>query len=417
MPLCAFDAALARAWLMEPAALAQLFDIADRHGDPEALAARLGQPLDNTRAVEVRDGVAIVPVIGPIFRYANLFTELSGATSTQVLATDIRAALDDRGVRALVLDINSPGGEATGINELAQMIATARAEKPVVAYVGGMAASAAYWLASAAGDVVIDPTALLGSIGVVMARQLSGADPKGRRTLEFVSSNAPLKRADPESDAGRAEMQRLVDDLEAVFIGAVAGYRRTTPARVTTDFGRGGLLVGKAAITAGMADRLGSLEAVIAGPFERAGYRPFGTSRARTATTRGTPSVNISTTAELQAALAAGADPAALEIATVDVEALKATVIAAERARINALLAIKAEGFEREIAAAIADGSSPEVTALAILQTQRDRGITLEDIRRDGLAQRITHAPAPSGDLSSRNAVLNSWDSAFDKAK
>lgn len=91
----AFELAAARPWLMLPDALETLMAVADRQGNPEALEARLGRPLDNTRTVTVRDGVAVIPVVGPIFRYANLLTRISGATSTQELATDFQAALDD----------------------------------------------------------------------------------------------------------------------------------------------------------------------------------------------------------------------------------------------------------------------------------------------------------------------------------
>ncbi|KEZ65412.1 hypothetical protein C5I_0136090, partial [Pseudomonas syringae pv. syringae FF5] len=111
----------------------------------------------------VRNGVAIIPVVGPVFRYANLFTEISGATSTQVLATDLQSALDDPSIKSIILNIDSPGGVAAGINELADQIHAGRARKRIVAYVGGTGASAAYWLASAASEIVIDETALLGS--------------------------------------------------------------------------------------------------------------------------------------------------------------------------------------------------------------------------------------------------------------
>src|SRR5690554_2801336 len=104
----AFELAASQPWLMLPSALDSLLAIADRLGDPEALEARLGKPLDNTRAVTLRDGVAVIPVTGPIMRYANMFTRISGATSTQELATDLQAALDNPQVKAIVLNIDSP---------------------------------------------------------------------------------------------------------------------------------------------------------------------------------------------------------------------------------------------------------------------------------------------------------------------
>lgn len=89
----ALELAASQPWLMLPDALDNLLAISDRMGDPVALATKRGERLEETRSVSLRNGVAVVPVIGPIFRYANLFTEISGATSTQVLATDIQRAL------------------------------------------------------------------------------------------------------------------------------------------------------------------------------------------------------------------------------------------------------------------------------------------------------------------------------------
>lgn len=269
----AFHVSASRLWLIQEESLQQILAIAERLTDPQALQTQLGRRLENTRSVSMVDGVAVIPITGPIFRYANIFTEISGATSTQVLATDIRTALDNPYVTGIVLDINSPGGEATGINELAGMIHRARTIKPVIAYGGGSVSSAAYWLASAASDIVIDATALVGSIGVVAAYlDTSKRDEKSDvRRIEIVSSSSPNKRLDPTSDAGRLDIQQRVDALADVFVNAVATYRHTTSEKVLADYGRGGVLVGSAAVTAGMADRIGSLDRVIA---ELAGRLP-----------------------------------------------------------------------------------------------------------------------------------------------
>jgi len=262
----AFNLAASRPWFIQSEWLETILSIADGFGDPQALQTKLGRPLDNTRTVRMVDGVAVIPITGPIFRYANLFTEISGATSTQVLATDIRSAIDNPYVTGIALDINSPGGEATGINELANLIYMARDKKPIVAYAGGSMSSAAYWIGSAASEVVADATAIIGSIGVVMSYlDTSKRDEKSDvRRIEIVSSSSPDKRLDPNTDAGRAKVQAMVDALADVFIGAVAKHRRTTPEKVASDFGRGGVMVGAQAKAAGMIDRIGSLETVIA---------------------------------------------------------------------------------------------------------------------------------------------------------
>lgn len=255
------------AWAMTPEALQTLLEIAERQNEtPEAVAARLGRKLENTYRVEMRDGVAVLPVEGPLFRYANLFTQLSGATSYELLARDFAAALEDKSVRAIVLNVNSPGGEVDGVNELADMIYAARGKKPIVAYVGGMGASGGYWIAAQADEIVIDETAILGSIGVRMAViDTSEAEAKaGRKTYTIVSSQSPHKVADLESDEGRARVQQRIDALAEVFVEKVARARGVTRDKVLSDFGGGDVFVGRDAINAGLADRIGSLEQVIA---------------------------------------------------------------------------------------------------------------------------------------------------------
>jgi signal peptide peptidase SppA len=262
----AFVYAADRPWAITEAGLRQILEIAERtNPNPEAVAAKLGRPLENTRTVEVRDGVAVIPVTGPIFRYANLFTEISGATSIEVLARDFSQALDDPGVRAIVLNVNSPGGEADGVNELSRMIYEARGRKPTIAYVGGLGASGAYWLASAADQIVAEESALLGSVGVVATfRDTRERDAKaGVVTYEIVSSQSPLKRPDPATDAGRGQIQQIVDAQAEILVNAVARNRGVSPERVLGDFGQGNLVPAVQAVRAGMVDRLGTFESVI----------------------------------------------------------------------------------------------------------------------------------------------------------
>ena len=265
MTFRAIDIALGAPWAMEPLALQGLLNIAARDHDatPEALEAYRAKALANGERAEIRGGVAIIRAIGPMFKRANLLTEISGATSYDVMRRDLQAAVDESKVHAILLDVDSPGGEASGANELARAIYAARRVKPITAYVGGTGASAAYWIAAAAGEVVVDPLALLGSIGVQVAmREQSPA--KGSTNYRFVSSQSPMKNAGPGTVAGAAATQRLVDRLADVFVESVALYRGVTPATVLSDFGQGGVFVGAAAVKAGLADRVGSFESVIA---------------------------------------------------------------------------------------------------------------------------------------------------------
>jgi signal peptide peptidase SppA len=258
----AFDLAASLPWAITEDALATLLRVAARKDlDPAAVAAQLGRPLVNTQTVEERAGVAILPVTGPIFRYANLFTEVSGATSLEILARDFRAALDNPQIDSILLNIDSPGGQANGVAEFAAMIHAARDVKPIVAYVGGIGASAAYWIACACGEIVAAPTAILGSIGVVAAVPDPHADGE---TITFVSSQSPHKRPDPTTKGGKAEIQRTIDALASEFVDAVAQYRGVTAETVVEHFGSGGVNLGRQAVPLGMADTLGSYEATVA---------------------------------------------------------------------------------------------------------------------------------------------------------
>jgi signal peptide peptidase SppA len=216
--------------------------------------------MDKTRTAKRRDGVAIVPVNGPISRYAGMFEEMCGGTSVETFAKDFHAAIDDPMCKAVMLDIDSPGGQASGIGELANMIRQGSAKKPVCAYVGSMACSAAYYLASAAPEIVAHESATLGSIGVIS--QVDARTKPGVYTI--VSSQSPLKDAMPDSESGRNEWQSWVDALADVFVKDVADYRGVSAEKVLAEFGCGGVKVGKAALDAGMIDSLGDYESTLA---------------------------------------------------------------------------------------------------------------------------------------------------------
>lgn len=387
----ALELAAGRPWLITSEALDTVMSVADRQGDVEALEARLGRSLDNTRNVTVRDGVAVILVTGPIFRYANLFTEISGATSTQVLATDFQAAFDDPAIKAIIPVFDSPGGEATGINELGDLIYNMRGRKRVVAYVSGMAASAGYWIASAAEEVVVDDTAQLGSVGVVLSLR-KREDKPGEKSYEIVSSNAPNKRPDLETEAGMAQLQARTDELASVFLDKVARNRGIPREEVNDRFRQGGIATGALAVEAGMADRLGSLESLIA---ELAGSSASNQPRSITMTT-------VKTTAELQAAIEAGTDPKTIQIATaetVDTDKLRTEAAEAERQRCIGIQALAMPGFEKEVAAALANGDSVEATGLALFKAAADRGISLQSIKGDS-TEAGTTTPPKDGDAA-----------------
>jgi len=224
--------------------------------------AAVGSPLAGASMSTIRDGVAVVPVFGPIFPRATMLNSSAGGTSLDAILRDLRVAMADGDVERIVMVFDTPGGVVSGLGEAA--LAIRSATKPVSAFVTGMAASAGYWLASQAREIVVDPSAMVGNIGVVVsvARQVQpGAD--GRILHEIVSSNAPMKRPDPATEEGLAAWREMLDAAEAVFIGDVAAGRGVSEAKVRKDYGRGATIAAARAVEIGMADRIGTLESVL----------------------------------------------------------------------------------------------------------------------------------------------------------
>ena len=252
----------AKHWAIEPSAM-QLVAATFKEVQ-SGLSLFAQKPLVNTYTTTIRDGVAVIPIHGIITPRADVFTFLMGGTALELLARDLQAAIDNPEVNAILLDIDSPGGVAVGPSEMADTIRKATQKKPIWAYVGRNCCSAAYWLASAANNIVAQKTALLGSIGVVSSVAVQEQpDADGYKQIEIVSSNAKNKRPDPRTPEGEATIRSELDALEAEFIQSVAMYRNVGTDTVKSDFGQGGVVVGEAAVNAGMADEIGDYETTI----------------------------------------------------------------------------------------------------------------------------------------------------------
>jgi len=260
-----------RPWAITDRSMVTIMDIVERHMDGreidlEAVAAKLGQPLDNTGGdVSMRGSIAIIDVTGPIFRYADIFTRISGATAIETLSQNFQTAIESSAVQQIVLNVNSPGGQVDGVSELADMVRAGAAVKPVTAYVDGLAASGAYWIASAANRIVANESSFLGSIGVVVTVMDNRAaqEKRGVKRYEIVSTVSPLKRADVATDEGRSQLLAIADSLAEIFVSRVAAFRGTTAENITQNYGRGGVMIARQAVAAGMADAVSNFESLM----------------------------------------------------------------------------------------------------------------------------------------------------------
>lgn len=366
----AIDAVLGQPWAIEPSWLPFIAAVAQRQFDhPGVAGMQANPPRAAERGVSVRNGVAVIGLVGPIFPRANIITESSGATSIERTREQFRAALADGDVKAILFNIDSPGGAVSGIAEFAAEVMAARKRKPVVAYAAGAMASGAYWIGSAASRVVVDPTALLGSIGVATAasKQVE-PDAAGELTIDIVSSNAPDKRPEPTQDHGRATIVATLDSIEAEFIGAVARHRGVSEDAVRSDFGRGGVKVGREAAEAGMADAVGTFDSVLtalaaAGPVKSLGNRVAAATKSENPKMTDNP-----TLAELEAA-----HP---DLVTQIRTAARADGVSAgaeaERTRIAGIQAHAMSGMDALVAEMVADGkTTPDQAAGRILAAHK----------------------------------------------
>ena len=119
-------------WAITPEMLQTMMSLArENNKPPEAIAREMGKEMKDSNAASVRDGVCVIRLCGPLFRYANLLTKVCGATSYELFAQDFNKALKDPNIKAIVLDIDSPGGEVNGCSEVADIIYKTRGQKTI----------------------------------------------------------------------------------------------------------------------------------------------------------------------------------------------------------------------------------------------------------------------------------------------
>lgn len=211
--------------------------------------------------------VALVSLHGVVVSRAPGWAEAYGYVNPQNFAAQVRGLADDSSVASIILSVDSPGGTVAGTIEAAEAVAYARTRKKVTAVVNDMACSAAFWIASQASEITITPTAMTGSIGVIITHaDYSGMLGTVGIVVNYIRSAA--KKAlgqpyEPLSEDARAEFQATVDSIHAQFVQAVAKGRRKARAVVAESWATGEIWIGADAVTQGLADRVASLQTVL----------------------------------------------------------------------------------------------------------------------------------------------------------
>lgn len=318
-------------YAMEESALNKYISLYDNAALHEAINKYAGQVDYKTYDVTYHGNVGIINISGIISRHADMFASFFGIGSAAIenIAKDFQSLLDNEEVKSIILDFDTPGGAITGVNELAEIIYNARGIKPIKAYVTGMACSAGYFLASACDEIIIDEMGQVGSIGVM--RVVSKQNDK---SVIFKSSQSPMKNIEADSELGKAEYQAKVDYLASIFIDKVAKYRGISADEVINRGNKGGVLVGAVAVTAGLADRLGSMDSLI-NELNNKGKKENHKEK------------NMPENLKEQA-----------EEKAVDTASIEANAVAAERKRVAELMAIQVPGCEKLVQEAISSGAT-----------------------------------------------------------
>lgn len=275
-------------WAITESKLEDLIAVVTRHDAGVSLSreeiAAIVEAGPGSGTASVSGAVAVIPIVGVIAPKLNLVSDFSGATTVDRLTKQLRTAWADPEVGAIVLDVNSPGGSVEGIHELASEILAARGRKPMIAVSNYQMCSAAYYLACSADEVVCSPSAAIGSVGVVaLHADVSRALDAEGVTVTILRAGARKiegNQYEPLAGDARARMDAVLDRFYGQFVAHVAAARGVevdADARAAgLAFGGGRVFYGRESVTEGLADRVATLDAVIAKLQGSAARRPGG---------------------------------------------------------------------------------------------------------------------------------------------
>ena len=261
-------------WAIHPPALVTIIDIIGERSagyvpTDEEISERIGSQTRMRDQAPDESSVAVIDINGTIMPKADMIDNASSdGTSIETLKTEFRAAMASEDVKSILLNIDSPGGAVDLVPEMASEIRAARGAKPIVALSNTFAASAAYWLASAADEIVVTPSGQVGSIGVYNAHQDKSQMQEKLGVKTTLVSAAKYKTEgnpfEPLSEEAQAEMQKRVNAYYEMFVGAVAKGRDVTPSTVKGEYGEGRMMMAPDAVAAGMADQIGTFDETLA---------------------------------------------------------------------------------------------------------------------------------------------------------
>ena len=359
-------------WAIVPDGLSEMARSIDKFATENTLFGDFIQEYhDKSLLSSIRDAVGTLSITGVLTHKTNWGTVALNGVSTEQIERDFDSLIENSTIEKIILVIDSPGGEVDGILPLAEKIFESRGKKEIIALVNPVAASAAYWLASAASKVYISSaTDTVGSIGVVTMHvdySVLMEEKLGIKTTEIYAGK--YKRIagafKPLSVEGKAVLQERVDYLYSLFVNQVARNRGTEASVLHENFADGRVFTGEQAIQ-GLVDGIKDMKSLTEEKEKKEVFLMPGDA------------ITLEFLETKESALLESIRAASLE------DGMKKGA-SAERQRIIKIQALSQPGFEEIISLAIANGDEPGTAALAIIREQKSRGpaATLKAIEKD----------------------------------
>ena len=247
------------------AGLSSRLGVAPPNPLPDAYTVRSGTAAKG--GYRVVDGIAVIDVFGALAHRTELQANSSFILGYETIGQMLDNALADRDVAAVVLNIDSPGGEVSGAFQLAEQIRAARSVKPIHAVASDLAASAGYLIASSAQSVSVTPTGQVGSIGVVTCHvDMSAAFEKAGYKVTPIFAGSHKVDGNPYQPLPPAvanQIQTEIDHYYSMFVAAVAAGRPGLPVRAIRAT-EAAMYIGAQAVEVGLADRVETPDQLIA---------------------------------------------------------------------------------------------------------------------------------------------------------
>lgn len=231
----------------------------------EQIQARIG---GGARATPQQHGaVAVVPMHGAIYPRANMLTDISGGVSLEKLAGVMGQLVADPNVASVVLDIDSPGGSVVGVQEFAEKMRAWRKVKPITAMANHLCASAAYWIAANATEIVASKSSSVGSVGVYMTHvdRSKAYEQAGVQVRIFSAGKHKAEGGDhePLTEEAEGHFMERINEVYGWFVRDVAKGRGVSVESVRGGYGEGRVVGAEKALAGGMIDRVATMDDVL----------------------------------------------------------------------------------------------------------------------------------------------------------